>query len=207
MSDLARQRSSRDLWISRGHIYAAIVGTLLLMSASFVVGYGAGRDSVGPVLAPPAAFASESADVALVEMLARVDAGHVADGGVRQLTFPDQLSGSAEATTLPNEPVQNGEAHLEPALPQLPGGEDAPPVGRWTVAAGSVPQRQSAVRLSEVLRAAGLEPWLGIEHIDGEVSYRVGVGGFGSRAEAETALPALKNTIELAGGEARVVRY
>ncbi|MCB9674824.1 MAG: SPOR domain-containing protein [Alphaproteobacteria bacterium] len=207
MSELARRRSARDIWISRGHLYALGAGAALAMLACFAVGYGVGRSSVD--LPEPAAtrFAGEAGDEALVELLARVDAAATPDGGVRDLTFPDALRGEAGTLTIPAAPAAAGSASLEGGAIALPEAGDAPPAGRWTVIAASVDDRAAADSIAASLRERELEAWVGVEQNDGRTRFRVAVGGWGSKSEAEEALDSLQARIEAGGGTASVASY
>lgn len=201
MTDLARQRRARDIWVSRSHLYALGTGMVLFAVACFALGYTAGRRSVDHF--EPNARArllDQPADDALVELLARVDAAATPDGGVRKLTFPDALAGQGTALEVPAQPVVEQRVQVPPAEAAPLEAGDEPPKGRWTIAVSSFAERSLAVAARDALQAREVEAWLGTERRDGAVRYRVAVGGFGSRAEAEDALDDL--TLE---GE--VVRY
>jgi cell division septation protein DedD len=192
MSELARRRSARDIWISRGHLYAIGAGGGLAMIAAFAIGYALGRESVD--LPPPAsaAFTSEAGDDALVELLARVDSAATPDGGVDELTFPDALRGEpiarkAASADEPSEAVAVGVAGQ--AIP-LPEAGDAPPIpnGSWTLVVGTFATRSDAEARVASLVAEGHAAWMGVESRDGALQFRASVGGFGSRVAAEDAL-------------------
>lgn len=202
MTDLARQRRARDIWVSRSHLYALGTGMVLFAIACFALGYTAGRRSVDHF--EPTARArllDQPADDALVELLARVDAAATPDGGVRKLTFPDALAGRAV-------PLEVPEVARDVDRVALPGGEGEPleapddevPDGRWTIAVSSFAEKGLAEAARDAMRAREVEAWLGSERRDGDVRFRVAVGGYGSRAEAEDALEKL-------GLEGEVVRY
>ncbi len=205
MSELARRRSARDIWISRGHLYALGAGCGLAILAAFGIGYAVGRESVD--LPPPAstAFAGEAGDDALVELLARVDAAATPDGGVDQLTFPDALRGEAIERSVPagddaSVPVVGVSGEAIP----LPEAGEPPPVpnGSWTIVVATFSERQPAeVRVAELI-AEGHTAWTGVESQDGTLQYRASIGGYGSRVAAEDALEDLG-----IGPDAIVTRY
>jgi cell division septation protein DedD len=207
MSELARQRSARDIWISKGHLYAMGVGLALAVVAAFAAGYGAGRQSVE--LPPPSSIrlTGDASDGSLVELLARVDATATPDGGVLELTFPDALAGEAPALAAEAVAEQEPTASVAAGEGELPEAADLPPAGRWTVSAVALPSREDADRVAADLKARELEAWVGVEALEGQTRYRVAIGGWGSRVEAERALPGLQAAIEAAGGRADVVRY
>ena len=144
MSELARRRRDRDLWISRSHLAAALVGVLLVGVAGFVVGWWAG----GPrAAAPPAAVGP--ADESLVDLLARVDRRVVAQDGTEALTFPQALTGG-DAGALALDPA--AAAVLETAVDPAPTARH--PVDLVVVA----PDGEERVRLSIALAGAGWDP-------------------------------------------------
>ena len=115
MGELARRRSARDLWISRGHLWAIATGAVLLTVVAFSLGVSAGRadgaigeqDRLGP--AP---------DDQLVTLLARVEASMDPTGGVRELTFPDALLGVDVVLDVPKLP--EGEATVTTIPAEVP---------------------------------------------------------------------------------------
>jgi len=207
MSELARRRSARDIWISRSHLYALGSGAALAILVSFAVGYVLGRESVDLPRPVATAFAGEAGDEALVELLARVDATATPDGGVRDLTFPNALRGEGGDVQIPAPVESDAVTELEgaPRLRLAPG-DEAPP-GRWTVLAATLDTRADADEIAESLRGRELQAWVGVEQSDGRTRFRVAVGGWGSRTEAEDALKSLKLKIAAGGGTAAVARY
>lgn len=98
MSELARRRRARDLWISRGHLWALGAAVVLIGVIAFTLGATlVGGTSPGAVDAAAATTTDES----LVDLLARVDNRAVAQDGVDTLTFPDTLSGVADDPAVP----------------------------------------------------------------------------------------------------------
>lgn len=112
MGELARQRRSRDLWVSRQHLWALGVGVGLLVVGAFFAGYGLSR---GGVPEAPAAASTGAPSESLVDLLARVDTRVVAQDGVDTLTFPDTLTGVGQDPGLP-EPLapQADPSHVSP---------------------------------------------------------------------------------------------
>lgn len=114
MSELTRRRHARDIWISRGHLWAAGVAMVLVGLGGFVAGWWA-AGSRSPAVAPTQIATS---DEALIDLLARVDARVVSHDGVDALTFPDALTGIGDPTIVPDaEPA-------DPTITQVAGGAD-----------------------------------------------------------------------------------
>ena len=204
MNDLARQRRDHDIWVSRSHLYALGVGMVLFAVACFALGYTAGRRSVDRFEPTTSArLQDQPADDGLVELLARVDAAATPDGGLRKLTFPQALEGQGGDVEVPT---------LAPAagVIEVPGAGavelEAPasvPKGSWTVAVASLPDRPEAEAVAANLTARGIESWIGTERIEGVTAYRLAIGAYASRAEAEEALGKLDAGL----GTLEVVRY
>lgn len=206
MSKLVRQRRAHDLWISRSHLYAYGLGAACAVLAAFGFGYYAGRASVEVPHLPPE-LVSETPDRELVELLARVDAAGTPDGGVRDLTFPDELAGSGEPPALPDGDEPGGAVRVEGSIADLPERGDVPPRGRWTLTAASVEDRAEAERLAATLRERDVDAWVAPEQLDGQTRYRVGVGGWGSRSEAEEALESMRTSVSIEGAPVVVTRF
>lgn len=102
MGEISRQRRSRDLWISRQHLWALGAAIILLVGCSFFLGLGLSKgQAAAPVASGPT---SDAPDESLVDLLARVDARVVSQNGVDTLTFPDTLTGLAEDPGVPVRP-------------------------------------------------------------------------------------------------------
>lgn len=188
MGDLARRRAARDLWISRGHLKAALVGSFLLSAVSFGLGYLLGSDGEAVPVARPVAFADQVPGEDLVELLARVEANRSPEGAVEALTFPDSLAGAAPAQGPMAPMVVEEEAPVafvgEAEAPAV----DAPPRGTHTLRLAEVGSVEAARELASAVQVEGLVPWVGAEIVDGELRYTVSLGGFASQRAAEAAL-------------------
>jgi hypothetical protein len=197
MSELARRRNARDLWISRGHLAAAASGAASLAMASFAIGFFLGEHRRPPVVeAPP--FAP---DEGLVELLARIETTAALPGGVDEaLTFPDLLrSESAPSVPAVAAPREGRVVLIEPAFegPTLGGPNpsaagatpgDSPPPGTFTVVVGRGTDPAEVGREAEALRRQGLAAWVSVALVDGEWAYRIAYGGFDDEAAARRAL-------------------
>lgn len=202
MSDLARRRNARDLWISRGHLAALGVGTAVLSATAFALGFSLsiGRDTARV----PASLLAEVPDDRLVELLARVEASGDPLGGIASLTFPEDLSRVPEPILPMGPPLPDGVAPVvapeptvaptPPAVVQIsaspvgftPLADPAPPgafTARVAVFEGTRGATE-AVALRATLRAGGLEAWVSTQLAGGVPRYRVAVGGYPDPATA-----------------------
>jgi hypothetical protein len=191
MGELANRRNARDLWVSRSHLWAMGAGTLVLGATAFAVGFTVGRDHA-PSPEPEIVVAD---DGELVELLARVEASSRPHGGIETLTFPEALAGEQPkvpeiAVALESAPPEAGEpVVVEPAAMGTaePVG-DAKPAGTFTLELDRVGNADEAVVLRDRLRAAGMEAWIGLEHVGGQAVHRIGIGGFPDEAAAAAKL-------------------
>ncbi len=211
MSELARQRDARDLWISRGHLFAMAAGTFVLAATTFALGFTIGREKAPPQAPMGGGMAD---DRPLVELLARVEASSHVYGGVERLTFPDILEGNAQVPELPPlevlptpaptdaalaTPMPVGKPVLvEPALAHNPVG-DAPRDGAFTIEVSRTDDEAQAITAKERLRATGLDAWLLLEDRDGKPAWRVEVGGYVDSPAADLALTEVVTQIKAAG--------
>ena len=181
MSDLARRRSARDLWISRSHVALGVTGVLLVAIGSFALGVLHGRAGVeGPkVVALP--LSSELPNRGLVELLARVEATADAGGEVEVLTFPDALTNSPTGSAVEVGPRPDGRFSIE--------------VARYEDVGLARPVRDH-------LRASGHKAWIAVELVGGEMHYRVIVGGFSGHDGAERSMHIVSQALGDYPGEA-----
>jgi hypothetical protein len=199
MGELARQRRARDLWISRGHIYASLVGAAVMVCSAFAVGYDLGARTGLEAKAVTGSFSGQVASADLVELLARVETSAVRDGGVQALTFPSTLEGEVVG---PREHVGGSfETSVRAVWNGGPAGTpvaDERPEGRYTVEVQRHVDVIDARELRDVLRGVGMPAWVGVDRVDGDVQYRVSIGGFSGRRSAEDALAKVSELIPAA---------
>ena len=189
MSQLHRQRRAHDLWISRSHVVAAVLIALFTSVGAFSAGYLMGQGE--PKQVEQVAFVDQIADDRLVQLLARVESAQAPDGGVRILTFPDQLTG-ASPPPIPDVESPDRNLVVEPVDVNVPDAGDAPPRGRWTLVVQTFSDEKEARLLAESLVEKGQPAWVAPELVEGELQHRVGLGGWGSKSEAAQALPSLR---------------
>ncbi|MEZ4241257.1 MAG: SPOR domain-containing protein [Myxococcota bacterium] len=184
MSELARRRNARDMWISRGHLAAAASGAASLAVASFAVGVFLGTHRRAPEV-DPAPF---TPDDSLVELLARVETTAALPGGVDEaMTFPDLLrDGGPKPKPPPAESARPPEQlDLGAGAPVL---ADAPPPGEFTLVVARGDDADTIRAEVADLRQRGLAAWVSAAIVDGRWSYRVAVGGYPDEAAARHAL-------------------
>jgi len=198
MGDLERRRAARDLWISRGHLKAALAGAFVLSAASFATGYllGAGDEHTPH---EELAFLEQVPGEDLVELLARVEANRSPDGAVSSLTFPDALAGAEPA----QGPVAPGPAPDEVPVDYVAEASEAPavagpPEGSFTIEVSRHAALADAERAADELLVPDIASWVGARIVDGELTYVVSLGSFGSEAAAETAIEELAERPDLA---------
>lgn len=190
MGELARRLDARDLWISRGHLWAAGVGTALVAVIAFSLGLlASGGDAAHASGVDPLGL-SQAPDDALVELLARVEASSDASGGVAALTFPDALRGQGEVV-IPEAPrAFAGAATAEAPSIDAPLADEVP-AGRFTIVVSRTADPARAAALRDQLRGRDLAAWIATERVGGQPSWRVCVGGFATEASAVAAVSAL----------------
>lgn len=193
MGDLRRRRDARDIWISRKHLTAGALLMVLTSVTSFLLGFWVGRDEV--VHAPVASVPISVPDDALVDLLARVEASGLADGGLEALTFPDALRGApGDGPAVPQRPSELSREHtLNPlsARGQRPDIEqiDPPPAGQFTVSVATLPTASEARALERRLAEMGIRAWIAPQLVEGSTHYRLAVGAYVDRDEAMKVLP------------------
>jgi len=206
MGELERQRAARDLWISRGHLKAALAGAFVLSGVSFATGYLLGSDGGDAPRSTAPEFLAQVPGEDLVELLARVEANRAPDGAVRALTFPDALAG-AEPASGPVAPgpeqvaAPAGYVAEEAKPPALP----APPAGAYTIEVARPSSRAAAQSLASDMMVADLAPWVGARIENGGLQYTVSLGSFASESAAEAALIGLAGHPDIEGASVRPI--
>jgi hypothetical protein len=201
MSDLRRRRDARDIWISRGHLGAGLMLMVVSSGTSFVLGFLVGRDEAAssPVTVAPIGIPGDE----LVDLLARVEASALSDGGLEALTFPDALRGDPGGgpevpSPTAGRPAPDGQRVQQlqaVSAPQgVPSSVGKPPAGEFTVVVGSARALGEMRELQKRLSKLGLESWVGAELVEGGTVYKVAVGAFATTEEAEAALPIVRAT-------------
>ena len=118
-----------------------------------------------------------------------------------------QPAAVSEAPAEPAQPVAEPEPEPEPVV-AAPEPETKPaksaPLGSWVVQMGSFSSEQNARRLRDKLRKNGFVTQVEKARIDGKQRFRVRVGPFLERAEAEQSRKQIQDKLTLKG---RVLSY
>lgn len=186
MSELARRRNARDLWISRSHLVAMGIGGLAVAVGSFAGGFVFGQQN-----APAVDTLAGTADPALLEILSRVESCGAPRGVEGVLTYTDALRsprGSAPTATADAPAPSSRRLALPPAA-----------TGWWVVVARG-PDAASVTEAQAGLHARGIAAWIGPGQ---EGTVPLVVGGFATEAEARAALADMGG-IEVVEGERAV---
>ncbi len=113
----------------------------------------------------------------------------------------------SEAPAEPAQPVTEPEPEPEPVVAE-PEPENKPvksePLGSWVVQMGSFSSEQNALRLRDRLRNNGFVTQVEKARIDGKPRFRVRVGPFLERVDAEQSRKQIQNKLILKG---RVLSY
>lgn len=197
MGELARERGARDLWISRGHLWAAGAVVVLLCGLSFLAGVQTGRAQATAVATQKPTVAPPEGD--LVELIARVEATSQPGGGVEKLTFPDALAAGNVEVRVPGE-VEPADAEASSSAAAPPTAPimsaeivDPTPNAAFSVLVGEFNDPQAALDRKGALVEAGHEAWIGLRSVDGAMSWRVSVGSYPTEAKAQAAADAWKD--------------
>jgi hypothetical protein len=189
MGELARRLDARDLWISRGHVWAAGLGAAFVAVIAFSVGVLVGSGEPAHASGVDPLGLSQAPDDSLVELLARVEASADPTGGVSALTFPDALRG-VEQPDVPRAPAAfSGAATIDAGVAEAPVA-DAPPAGAFTIVVSRTSDEQFARAQRDQLRARDLPVWLDSERVGGEPAWRVCLGGYPTAEDASADLAA-----------------
>lgn len=171
MGDLARQRRSRSIHVSRGHLTAATVGVALWTLCAVAGGYIWGRHNAQtPPTIGAGTVESAGPDEALADAL-------------------DRLEGISTSRALDELGPSRGDEHQLAAGPSEPEASDSlvgdpAPDGEYTLSLGQY-DVQSARALQTELAQQGLAAWRAPVVTGGQVTVRLAVGGFETLEEAK----------------------
>ncbi len=189
MRDMGRMNGQREIWITRGHLWALALSMFFIGVLAFFVGllFGrAGESGASPDPASPALVTAELEADALDELLARVEAASVEDLQDDVLSFPGSLAESEQAPA-PEPEVEHPEppAVVEPgrSAPEPPEEpvEDTPVLrSGWAVQLASYTTVQEAEEHLQRLEVQGVEGYRLAAVVQGVTRYRVRVGGYRS---------------------------
>jgi hypothetical protein len=192
MSELARRRDARDLWVSRSHLHAAIAAASLLAVMSFAGGYALGRGKTGASEAPHLASLTDAVPGEdLVELLAQVERTAIAHPS-QAMVYSDWAEGKG---ALPVPPQGGDAAGVEAVVGPSPLTSsieaDGLPRAKWTVEVGSFDAEADGRAVRDWLRDQAQPAFMTVRIKEGARTFWVGVGGFGSQEEAKAAATVL----------------
>ncbi len=190
---MSRLQGQREIWVTRGHLWALGATTAFIGILAFFVGLLLGRGETAPepetvadVLVPP-----DVENDALEELLARIEEASREGDREAPLTFQSTLP-AGDPVALPDpaaepEPPVNvvPPAREEPRPP-----EDTPEAGRipesgWAVQVGSYSSAAEADERIADLAGRGVSAYRVAALVGGATWHRVRVGGFRTREAAE----------------------
>lgn len=194
MTDGARSRSDRQIWITRGHLAALAVTTASIALLTFLVGVQVGQRAASEVVAPVAptgVLPDASAQTSLELLLREVELAQASVDPTGQpqvaLSFPHVLGDGATASPAASaRPLAT--VSVAPRVDDAPKAPTSrPPVDGWSVQVGSHPTREDADAQLSQLQEHGFSAYRVAALVDGQTWYRVRIGGYASRVDAAKA--------------------
>jgi DedD protein len=117
---------------------------------------------------------------------------------------PKAATGPAPDKPAPDKPVAEEPAPEKPVPVKTEPEKPTGPLGNWVVQMGSFSNEQNALRLRDKLRKAGFVTQVEKVSVDARSHYRVRVGPYLERAEADRDQARLEKQLNLKG---RVLSY
>lgn len=202
MAELVGSRGDRHIWMTRAHLAALALMTVCIAVLSFFVGLKVGQ-AEQPVGEDPtaAAFLPDPADGdALEALLDEVERARAAGDAPRDLGFPEELKAVEQPSPPAPSPDVSAPTAAEPARGDLPSapegaGAGAAPTSGWAVQIAALESQAEADALVERLVAEGFAAYRVEALVRGETWYRVRVGGYETREEAETGQGELERSL------------
>ncbi|MDP6946485.1 MAG: SPOR domain-containing protein [Myxococcota bacterium] len=206
MPDLVHAR--REIWITRGHLMALGTATFFIAVLAFFIGIQVGRSQTeAPEVRADAALVPDGDRQDALEALLREVEAAQNDGP--ELAFNETLA----ENNAPEPPVEAPAA--DPAATEVPPADappppppvpkDAPmPKGGWAIQVASYDTVADADTRVQQLKSRGLSGYRVGALIRGKQWYRVRIGGYNSKAEAETAQAEAEAIAELRAATAGI---
>lgn len=195
MSDLARRRDAREVWVSRSHLHSAVVIAVLLAMFSFGTGFLFGRHQAASTGdRETLAFAGDVPGRELLAVLAEVERNSITSAS-SAMVYPDLLDKNGTAQVPTTEPPVAGLRADVPAPVSAAFTADPTPAGAYTVEVGVFEDMLVARATREQLRNRNVKAWWWMERVDGQARYHVAAGGFGSQAEADAELAVVNGAL------------
>lgn len=196
MSD---DQSFYEIQLNTPHLVLAVLGGAVVGVAIFWLGVviGSGRTDPGGSPEWQAAVAGESeADSGEPEPLGFYEAVNEPNAADEGTSHPETAQETATQTPpptemaapefQPSEPVDDQPAEVVARSPEGLPSPDASLASGWVVQVRSTPEKTAADSLQASLVSAGFPAFVVSADVDGRTYYRVRVGRYGSKSDAET---------------------
>jgi hypothetical protein len=195
MSDLARRRDAREVWVSRSHLHSAVAIAVLLAMFSFGTGFLVGRHQAASTGdRETLAFAGDVPGRELLAVLAEVERNSITSAS-SAMVYPDLLDKNGTAQVPTTEPAVAGLRADVPAPVSAAFTADPTPAGSYTVEVGTFDDMLAARAAREQLRNRSIKAWWWMERVDGQARYHVSAGGFATQPEAVAELAAVVSAL------------
>ncbi|MBN1336631.1 MAG: SPOR domain-containing protein [Deltaproteobacteria bacterium] len=209
---MSRLKGQREIWITRGHLWALGATTVFIGILAFFVGLllGRGDSAPEPEVQTASLLPPDVENDTLDELLARVEEASRERGRGEPLTFQGTLPAGTTAP-LPEPGAEPGpEGVVVPPARQSPEPPDAEPEAGevpqdgWAVQVGSYSSASEADQRIADLSDRGVAAYRVSALVGGSTWHRVRVGGFDSREAADAARARV--AVESGSDEAIVVK-
>ncbi len=192
-------REKDQIWITRNHLLALGVGTTCVAILTFFLGLKLGRSGVGEEEAsrPPPLTVDPAGQEELEAVLRQAARAQPP----KDFSFPSELP--ADSVTPPGpevvDPSASAASVAAPSSGQTVQVADGPvgdvPHGGWSVQIGIYATPADADARMKELSERSLKPYRVAALVDGQSSWRVRVGGYGTQKAAEEAIPGLREKL------------
>ena len=187
---------SNPLIITKRHIVAVSITTLMLSLFTGIVGYQSGRklhmgsekDSVVTLLP------NVDEQASLEELLLEIEqTKHIRSDNDYQFVNELQKDSPISIPTQPNKITTETVINADPDALEIPEVSTTPlPTSGWALQVGSYPTLDEANQQIESWTSQGQKPYIVTASVDGEVWYRVRLSGLSDKSQAE----ALNRTLQ-----------
>ena len=187
---------SNPLIITKRHIVAVSITTLMLSLFTGIVGYQSGRklhmgsekDSVVTLLP------NVDEQASLEELLLEIEqTKHIRSDNDYQFVNELQKDSPISIPDQPNKITAETVINADPDALEIPEVATTPlPTSGWALQVGSYPTLDEANQQTDVWANQGQKPYIVTASVDGEVWYRVRLSGLSDKAQAE----ALNRTLQ-----------
>lgn len=196
LSELARQRDAREVWVSRSHLHAALVASLVGVFIAFLMGFYVGQRRVRTVESPQTGFVrGDDAGQDLLKLLYDVEIATVRPDEDLVRTEAQQL-GKESVVDVPSAVPEPGiDVAIPKAIGQVENGDYGTVEGPFAVKVLSTPEAEVAKQLARELQAEGRQVSTQLQRVEGAPEYTVWVGGCANKEEAEAAVASLQEAV------------